>query len=918
METVMKYITMLLACLLIIAMCGCDKNEAEFDTLGKLRTTDWDVWCGDGGYDLVLMGDEAAPFLVQVLTDENEDARQHAHYFLDRYYANSSVLPELTELFLKSEDDSVRQSAASLIASVDAVYTRNLMIQCLDDEERQDIAENMLIHLKDERVIPRLIAKLEDPKADQAGGRYPFSVLASFDDKRATPSLLEILHDYNTQPWTRDEVVEKLANIGDERAIPVLLDYIGKRNILSDKIISALSQSDTSIVQPLLKKIEQLKTTRSSYTKRAILEIFGNQKNPAFIPIYEKVCLETDDSKLQAAMARALGNMGEEGFESLLKIARKKPNSMVLNTLATHNSTAAIDSVTSFAVDESFPLRPDAIKALTQYGGLWKDKVYKHITQLLADVNPKEKYLIIEELTKFDDLWEVEIYKYIPQLLADTEYEVRILTIDLIRRLNLTVMAPALKKLMQNAKGRTLDAAHMVYDILTDKPQLELKIKMDQQRYDYEQPITLTYRIINVSDHDINIALYESLKSRFLELEIQQPDGTLAEYIGPIAQLSPLTLDDFQTLHPSDEITVTISISKYYHLNQDGVYNVQLHVAPGFQRGIYSEEKVYNVQLHVAPGPREIISDPKASQPDNKKIPLSKKIKTSFLAWSDTLSSSKVHFSIEPPTADKVNQMIASIDPEIIAAANAEEIVKTCYKLSALRNPKATDALKELALIDVPSPADFRHELKLTAGRVLMQSSDPEIVPIWIDILNRKKTNPVSDHFDLLKLLGESGNVRAIEPLRQIAFRQEIEEAALAMQQLGDNSGVEWFKKVAFRKLRHWKKRERRTGALILARLYPRSERIYTQLHNLRDPWFYAENYEQLINWTIIHEKAGTVNGLEELLKHENYIIQLAAAYELAYRGDPSGAHFIRQDLNAKDSESRLHARHVLFKLQSE
>ena len=317
----MKYKITRLICLLIIVWC-C-KTDAQLDTLERLRTKDWDVWLGDGGYDLALMGDEAAPFLVQVLTDENEEARWHAHYFLDRFYADTRVLPSLTKLFLNNENSDVRRDAAGLIASVDVVYAQKLMIQYLNDVERQDIAENVLANFGDERVIPMLIAKFNDPKVDPNIRRYIASTLADFRHKSAVPVLLEILDDPKTQRWTRDEVVEKLANIGDERALPALLNLLNKDSILSRKIIKGLSQSGPSIVQPLLKKIEQLDTTKSSYMKHAIFEIFGNQKDPEFIPIYEKVILETDDSKLQSAMAGALGNMGEAGFESLLKIVRK-------------------------------------------------------------------------------------------------------------------------------------------------------------------------------------------------------------------------------------------------------------------------------------------------------------------------------------------------------------------------------------------------------------------------------------------------------------------------------------------------------------------------------------------------------------------------------------------------------------------
>ncbi len=894
----MKYRTTGLICLLIIAMCG--KTAAELDTLEKLRTRDWDVWLGDGGYDLALMGDQAAAFLVEVLTDENEDARWHAHYFLDRYYGDSSILPELTELFLKGENISVRQDAAYLISTIDAVYARKLMFQYLNDEETQNIATNVLISLRDKRMIPRLIAQLEDPKIDYGRRRYVISELVNFKHKSVVPILLDTLNNFKFEKKTQEEIVEKIANIGDVRALPILFSYLDSQSNLSRKIINAFSQSDPSIVQPLLEKLEQLESIKSSYMRQAIFEILENQTDPAFIPIYEKIIFGTDDSKPQTVMVRALGNMGEKGFESLLNIVRQKPNSMAVRVLATYNSAAAIDAITSLALDKSFPYQKDAIQAFLRYGSIGKAEVSKHITKLLNDVNPKEKLVIIEALPQLGDSWKAEIYKHLTLLLADTDLEVQLLTIDLIRQMNLTAMAPALKKLAQDAKETTRNAAHNAHDILTGKPQLQLAIKMSQQQYDYGQLITLTYHITNVSDYPTTIAFYKTLASRFLKLEIQQPDGTLAKYMGPIAKLAPLTINSYQTIEPGNEITDTIPVSKFYNLHQSGAYIAQLQVS-SVRGGVILPSSFFL---------------------NDKNGPPSKRLKLRYFRWSSTLISPKVPFKIEPPPADKLNKMIASIDPELITEDNALELVKICVQLGELRKPAAIPALKKLALINAEYPNNFRHRLQDAAGRALLKFSDSGMVPTWIEILDKKSANPTGQYFDHIEVLGASGDTRAIEPLRQIAFRPGNYElpikASLAMQQLGDNSGVEWHKKVAFRKLRHWKEDERFRGAVILARLEPLKKPNYKRLPDLRDPLFYAENYELHLNWAKIYEKASTLNGLKELLKHENLIIQRAAAYQLAYRGDKSGIHFLQRDLHADDSQTRMHARDTFFNLPSQ
>ena len=885
----MKYRTMMFILLFLIAWCG--SAVAELTTLQKLREGDWDVWLGEGGYDLALMGDDAATFLVGALTDENEDARWHARYFLDRYYADLSVLPKLKELFVNSEDSSVRESAAYLISTIDSVYARKLMGQYLNDVERQDIAQNLLTHLKDESAIPKLMAKYSDPKVDPYIREHIAYTLADFRQKSVVPYLIKTYNDLKYQWEEKEKVAEKLARTRDVRALPILFNYLSSRSRLSEKIITAFSQSDPSIVQPLLEKLGQSESTYSSNMQNAIYEILENQTDPAFIPIYEKAILEIDDSKLHAAMSRALGNMGEEGFESLLKIMQKKPNAGALRTLATYNTEASIETVMSFTLDKSSPFRVDAIKALYQYAGLWEDKVSHHITKLLTDVSPKEKLLIIEHLLDLGDSWKPEIYKHLTQLFTESEYEVRMLTINLIRRKDLAVMAPALENLIQNAKGKTLHAEQMVLDILHGRPPLKLTIEMDQQQYDYLQPITLTYRITNISEYPIYIALYQSLVSRYVKLKIQQPDGTFAKYVGPIASLRSLTYDDIETLQPGDEITDSIPIIDSYNLFQPGLHTVELNVSPGL-RGIITKE---------------------VNLPMNNKSSSYRKFRTSVLTWSNTLTSPKAFVQIDPIPNDIFNDMIESIDPQVITEENSGDIVKTCHQLAEIGKPEGIASIKKLAMMDVESPSDFRYHIKYSVHHFLVKFPDPELVQAWIDTFNVGY-----NIHDRIEALGASGDARAIEPLKRITLNNSnySTRAALALQKLGDESGVKWLRKIAFRKLRHWKRDERQRGAGILARLESPDKHIYYPLHSLKNPWFYAKNYEQSIDWSTIHEKSATPDGLRELLQHKNPIIQRSAAYELAYLGDKSGILMIQQDLHAKESATRMHARDTLSKLQ--
>lgn len=173
-------------------------------------------------------------------------------------------------------------------------------------------------------------------------------------------------------------------------------------------------------------------------------------------------------------------------------------------------------------------------------------------------------------------------------------------------------------------------------------------------------------------------------------------------------------------------------------------------------------------------------------------------------------------------------------------------------------------------------------------------------------------------------------------------------ELASILSQLGDDSCLQWITSVANRKLHSSDKRKRMLAAILLSQLnkphakeisLPISVRddfsigeIHKNFHlvkpiwytndtehvSLKDPWFYAKYYDGNVSITEIQKKTETVDGLKELLEHDNLHIQRAAAYDLASLGDKSCIHLIEKDLHANDSATRLHSRQTLVKLQSQ
>lgn len=878
-------------------MCGT--THANPDVLEKLRSSENHIIRLDSVRDLFLMEDDALPFLIQTISDKNENARQRAAYLLENYFGDPNALSALSVTFLYDTNNKIRNTAARAIANIDAEYAKDFMAKHLDaDVDTQKIVLDVLVNLKDERVIPKLVERLKDPKTRQDAAY----ALADFKDKRAIPILIDILNDPEIQDWTLEKVVMKLAHIDDEQTIHILLklldpnaeNSIRRGDGFAHEIIEALFQSGPAIVPPLLKMLEK---SKPGYYQNRILKLFRGLRNPKLVPILEKVYLETDDfshhHELIEILTAALTNMGVEGFEALLRLMKQKPDADVLQALTTYNSEAAIEVVADFALGK-FKLS------------------YENEVFTLHGLSPLRQ-VAIRGLSNFGDLGKAKISKYILQLLTDPEPKVKLLTLDLIKQMQLIEFAPALKPLTQDTDENVRNAALIVSDLLSGKTQLKLEVEPDQQQYDYGQPIKLTYRLKNVSNRPIKIEIPTFSLVRFVSTpKILNPDGTSAGYdyldldftydhthndifrLGTInleilnpdgssagsSSIPGPDIEEHKTLHPGDELSHTISISEgKYWLHQIGRYTCNLHVFPL----------------------------------DSNRI------------------SAKVHFNIKPPTTRQVNKTLRRIQfnkilKRIGIDSGRFDGGKTYHQLWELDKTGLFPALKTRALVPLdkiggPGP-EFR-ESKYWArrlGSTFLELSNEELVPKCIEMLPQGKYTEW-----VTIILGKLGDARAIKPLQQEVFGGSA-VAAVALQELGDDHAANWGRELAQRKLRHWKKEERVKGAKMLSTLnwlsdiYDDDRQWYRPYRALKSYGFYWENDSPTLasNWAEIVEKAGTMQGLKALLEHPIPAVRLGAAYELAYLGDKSGRQLIEQDLHANEHEIRNQARDTLLKLRSE
>ncbi len=883
----MKY-RICLIFLFIVAMCRT--THANPGVLEKLRSSENHIICLDSVRDLFLMEDDAIPFLIQTLSDENENARQGAAYLLENYFGDPSALSALSVTFLHNTDNKIRNTAARAIANIDAEYARDFMAKHLDaDVGTQKIVLDVLVNLKDRRVIPKLVERLKDTESREDAAY----ALADFKDKRAIPILIDILNDPEIKTWTLKRVVMKLAHIDDVQTIHILLKFLDpntdiakgvRRGTRSENwVIEALSRSGPAIVPLLLKMLEQ---SEPGYVRNEISGMFRALRNPKLVPVLEKAYLEIYDfshrRELIKVLTAALTNMGTEGFEALLRLMKQKPDADVLQALTTYNSEAAIEAVAAFALGK-FKLSyenedPESgIEVFTLHG-----------------LSPLRQ-VAFQGLSSFGDLGKAEVSKYIPQLLTDPEPKVKLLTLDLIKQMQLIEFAPALKPLTQDIDENVRNTALIVSDILSGKTQLKLEVEPDQQQYDYGQPIKLTYRLKNVSNRPIKIGgrawgpvvRYEHLHVGIftleeIRIEILNPDGTSArfsyddfDYIN--VELWGLDTGDYKTLNPGEELSDTITLSERTHwLHQIGRYTTHLHIIP------FGNDIPYSTDI----------------------------------AWSNRISST-VHFTINPPTTKQVKTILKRIDAGRIHIHSTESR-KTYHQLWELDKTGLFPALKIRALVPlnkIGGPGTVFWAWRL--GSTFLELSNEELVPKCIEML----TQPT-----MKIILGNSGDRRAIKPLRSLAIEGSA-RAAAALQELGDTLTVKWCQEHAQRKLRHWNKEKRAEGAEMLSTLKQKFDinQGYTQQwfwthRSLKTRGFYNRNDSPALasNWVEIVEKAGTMQGLKALLEHPIPAVRLGAAYELAYLGDKSGVHLIEEDLHANELEIRNQARDTLLKLHSE
>ncbi len=703
-----------------------------------------------------------------------------------------------------------------------------------------------------------LMVQAMDAESNEITQNIAVEVLSRLRDERVIPMLVTRLG----VPETRMDAAFALGAFKDKRAIPILLNILDDNALDSffrERAVAALAGIGDPQTLPILVNLID-----SRFAGNVVMELpqFGASVVPLLLEKFDR----NTSPEIRDRIASVLRNIHAPELAPLYEQIYLETDAYELQNAisdALQNMGAAgFKSLVKVAKQKT---GHRALRALSTYNS---EAAVDAVARLALDESYPIRLIAIETLRGFGRLWAAQIATYLPRLLADEDPMVQLNTLNLIKQLKIVEMRPALQKLTAAMNPNIANAAHTVLAILSGAAPLKLEIETEQPRYDYGERIALSYRITNIGTRTIKISPGPDIL--FLaRVEIRQPDGTLVLFRGPQASPAPPRAADYHTLKAGSTLTQTVSLSTFHWLDQVGRYTIQprIHIwADGLRFG--------------------------------------------FMAWTGILTAPEVHFDIEPPTADEVNRMLALMEIELETEPHRMETIRTLHQFGALRLPKAIPLLKKLALDSERNPM-----LRDRALNALAKFTAPNLTPFWIQMLNRSHVAQTL----AMKALRANGDARALAPLRRIAFREGSDTAALALQQLGDDSAVEWLTALAQRKLRHWDAKERERGAVTLSRLQP--SRTQIQRRNvLTEPWFYVNNYAPRLvsDWKVIADKAATRTGLKTLLSHAHPMIQRAAAYELTYLGDVSGIYLIAPDLHANNVQTRMEAREAHLRVNAE
>src|SRR5437016_1420685 len=167
---------------------------------------------------------ETIRYLIEVLKDENENARRAAVEVLNEV-GNAQSVKYLLEA-LKDSDWWVRSRAADALGKIGGPKVIEAVLQLVrdKDEDIRRAAIEILNQTKDERAVDSLIQATRD--SDWWVSERAIDALAEIGSKRAVPRMLEMLQAGNVKAMPI--VIRALGKLGDAKLVDTLLPLVSR------------------------------------------------------------------------------------------------------------------------------------------------------------------------------------------------------------------------------------------------------------------------------------------------------------------------------------------------------------------------------------------------------------------------------------------------------------------------------------------------------------------------------------------------------------------------------------------------------------------------------------------------------------------------------------------------------------------
>ncbi|MBT5534568.1 HEAT repeat domain-containing protein, partial [Candidatus Poribacteria bacterium] len=710
---------------------------------------------GAAMYQLLMLGDSATATLLEVLDCELPAARRAALRLLGVLGLKDAL--ESIEAVMKAEHDPyTRGVALSAMLGLAPEYTAEVVFASLDSRSRDFVGRcSILAKMGDTRVIPHLRPLLEGEVYTR---RTAAELLATFGDAEAATVLLEAYRslgvDTEQDRRARESAFRALVGSGDERAIPLivaLFDGSSRHPEEGDSPVRAPKDAyryGSAIVPPMLEAITPGDVVNVGSIAQFLRDLHWGQRpegppntapSPDHVDDYARALMDPRyaiepyrsynvDSRLRSTLAEAVASLGEEGKERLRRaVHTATAHREALKALASYSDEATAHELGSLATDVSYPYREPAIAQFADMAWLHEDAAEPYWLTLLAD----------------------ETIDAAPACIRHISLGRPAKTGALLARL-LQSDDPAIRERARGAHSRYVDAAPADW-----QEGLRIRVATDRQAYGYDEDITLTVEFINAGERpmQMNTTVFDRPLYGLdaFNLELVTPDGDVRAYPADSGHgshgVAP-TEGQPRTLQPGDVVSTQRNLRT--RCRRPGTYRAQV------SRGHLPGSSGWR---YASPRPAPL------------------------------LTSNVAEFRLDAPSRAFVDDLVARLHPGLLTNDSHKSMRGICGTLGALRDPRAIDALRALALVPLhPFAVRNMQAISGHAQKALAEFHTTDLVPMWIELLDRPHANAASQ-------LGELGDRRAIVPLRMRAFRFPLAgaydmEAVAALSQLGDNDAI--------------------------------------------------------------------------------------------------------------------------------